>query len=177
MPFRRRRRVFRARRKRDLIWVTAAFSVSAVAGVPGDTNLVQANQWQPNVNTSFDRAVLLRIVGWLSFRQTADAPTSTAFPAMYGAIYKQVPAVSFDPAAVAGYDDTDILYTFGEMLKETGESEATDFRAWRHRQIDLRVKRKLDSSEAIQLSINTAGGGTPGSAEVGGILRLLIDRT
>jgi len=178
MPFRRRRSFRRSRAKRDLLWVSNSVAQTTGAGLTASVQLLAPSEWQVGANSSFERATVLAVRGWLSFNQTGTPTSPAPNAALYGAIYKNaVSAPPMDPAALVDYDDHDILWTFGGSLREFGISEIVIRNELQWWPIDIKTKRKVNSSENIELAINCAGGGTPGTVEVTGILRVLVDRT
>lgn len=179
---RRFRRSFRrgsSRRKRDFLWVASSIALNAPSGTEQQTILSPA-QWQVGATVAFERATLVAIRGWLSFKQvTGDAGS---FAALYLAIFKASQTIVMNPALIASYDDRDLLWTHGmALMGSDGMSPPGNFNQLQlgqnTLQVDIRVKRKVNSNENINITSNSASGvGQPGY-EVTGILRCLVDRT
>lgn len=175
---RRRRRSNTVRRKRDLLWVSNSVAIS---GGWFQTTLLQPSDWQVAATRSFERATLLRIVGWLSFKQVTTVAGANA--ALYAMILKMATAeANVDPTIITNYDDKDILWTHGAMFHGSDANTNLDSASMielavnTHR-VDVRVKRKVDSSEKIQLEMASVSGTSAPGWECTGILRCLVDRT
>ena len=169
----RTRRVF-ARKKRDLVWTTV-FVTQTLAENASSNSFCSAGLWEANAN-NFERATLLRIVGWVGIQQNAAATagTSVAF-----AITKEpltYSAGDFDALITADYDTHDVLWTDGGCLGES--STGPNFQTNSRIPIDIRVKRKMDSGEQMVFhgSMQVDVAATP-EVRVFALLRCLVDRT
>jgi len=178
--FRPRSRGFSKKTKRDLLWVANSIATEAANGAtPDGQSLLLPAQWQVASSIAFERATVLAIRGWLSFRQTLAG--AGAFPAFYAAILKQdVQTATMDPALLTEYDDHDMLWTWGQTAAvAAGFTPVTDPRgaASYTLPIDIRVKRKVSSNELIAFTTGVAAGTTAPTYECVGILRVLVDRS
>jgi len=151
MAFRRgaapRRRF--ARKPKDLVWVTTLTENTIPESTLTEVQLVSAGTWEANAN-NFERATLLRIVGYISIAQSA-ASTSGEPTGLYLAIAKQGlgETANFDPGTAGDYDVTDVMWCYGVAASATAQRQAS---TWSNTlPVDIRVKRKLDSSEKISL--------------------------
>lgn len=172
-------RKFRSRRvavrkKRDLVWTTVVVQ-QILAENASSNSFCSPGLWEANAN-NFDRATLLRIVGWVGIQQNAAA---TAGAAVGFAITKEpltYSAGDFDALITADYDTHDVLWTDGGALGES--STGPNFQTISRIPIDIRVKRKMDSSEQLLFhgSMTVDATATP-EVRVYALLRCLIDRS
>jgi len=171
------RRSFRrfSRGKRDYIWCTTR--VDQV--VLDDENLSIATLAAPSdwvaSSTGFDRGTIVAIRGWLQVLQLASATNGDGTcVAMYIAKNASTASSAFSPLTAASYDVTDVMWCAGTALAASvaGDRARLDTTI----QLDVRVKRKIDASEVLQLvtamDIDTA---SP-TAQVSGIVRTLVQR-
>lgn len=178
MPTRRfRSRGRRVARKRELIWFTRDLAFDADDTLTGHgQTLLTAAEWQPQFGINFDRATLLRIVGWVGFGMNA-LPSGKSL--LQFAFYKdksEITPVFPLPSDFQSINSYDVLHTNGWPL--TNASGAYDGAGplWRH-DFDIKVKRKLDTSEAILIAANMPpDAGTP-AARLVGVVRFLVDIT
>jgi len=169
----RRARPQGRRSNQDLLWVPNSIAVTVSEAVQSDVVLLTPGDWQVGLTQSFERCTLLRIVGWLITVQTA-AGTDANFSALYMAIWKGGLLDVFDPTLIGDYDDHDILWTAGTNIGSSA-TQSINAPKWPGF-IDIRTKRKVDSSEEVILSghINTDTA-TPAATMVG-VLRCLVNR-
>jgi len=168
-----------ARRQHDWLWKANSIAIGNGSAFD-DAILLAPADWQVAATVSFERATLVAIRGWLSFSQiTVEAGS---FPALYLTVLKlAVSEATPNPSLIAGYDDHDILWTYGMAMTGSNEQVATPSGlqldpGCNTIQVDIKVKRKLDSSENIVLAVAAASGTTPPGFTCVGILRCLVDR-
>jgi len=171
---RSKRRTFR-RGKRDFIWCTSRIDQSIIddEGLSIST-LVSPSDWEAST-TGFDRGTLVAIRGWLFAHQGAVATAADqTMVAMYIAKNNSSAASAFSPLLASAYDSTDILWCAGALLQS---SLSGDRSTLSHGiQLDVKSKRKISSSDVIQLvtamDIDTAAP----TYFVSGIVRCLVQR-
>lgn len=158
---------------KDWLWVTASVAVRLSGGAgTQQVMLCEPADWQVGATVAFERSTLWAIRGWLGV-ETDVASTPTDIAAVYMAITRtQTGAAPMNPASLAQYDDHDILYTDG--VDATNVSLPAGLICTR--QIDIKVKRKLDSQTNIDLVLNQPLSAA-GRSNVVGILRCLVNRS
>jgi len=170
-----RRRSFarRAAKPKDWVWVTTLTENTIGESTLTEVQLVSAGTWEANAN-NFERCTLHRIVGYLSLAQSAAATAGEA-TGLYLAIAKQGlgETANFDPGTAADYDVTDVMWTWGCVAQAT----VSDAKPMSNTiPIDIRVKRKLDSSEKISLFMIMGSDAASPSWKYQLCLRALINR-
>jgi len=177
-------RRFATRRKRDWLWITNSIALGH-GGTSDAAVLLQPNQWQAP-STAFERCTLYAIRGWLSFRQLSSFNDLTGIPALYLAVVKDslsgFSLAPLNPSNAGAYDGNDIMWTYGMSLGTDSASAVPPVPrqvdiGCNTLQVDIKVKRKMDSSECIYLTAASAGTGGDPAFDVTGILRCLVDRT
>jgi len=148
MAYRRRARSF-TRKAKDWVWVTSTTQGLVAESTVAEVQLVTAGTWEANA-TNFERATLTRIVGWLAVQQTV-AGTAGESGSFHIAIAKTglTEAGNFNPITSGDYDTTDVLWTWGMPIgagSTLTRPQLADTIA-----VDIRVKRKLDSSEKLSI--------------------------
>jgi len=173
MVFRRKTRRSGRSKPRDLIWVNKMVEISAtdVAVVGGD--IMDATNWA--INTAFDRATLLRIVGTISWTQIANA-TSADVPYLAWALYKDAGGLTtglMDPAAATGTEAFDILHWSHAALASTAAGGGNPIQ---REAVDIKTKRKLTSGDSIYLVGRIPADTAAPTCNLVAQLRFLIDR-
>jgi len=177
MAMRRRsspRRSF-AKHNKDLLWVPNSIAVTVTEAAQADIVLLTPGDWQVGLTQSFERCTLLRIVGWLATVQTA-AGTDASISALYAAVWKGGSLDVFDPILIGDYDDHDILMTMGRGLSSSATASVTSHGLSGPIPIDIRTKRRVDSSEEVILSLHINNDTATPAVNVTGILRCLVNR-
>jgi len=173
------RRQFRrsVRRTKDYIWATTRVDQLILDDEQLNfTTLLSPSDWEAST-TGFDRGTLVAIRGWLCGKQTANGTTAEG-TMVASFIHKNSAAAAsaFTPLNAASYDSSDILWCNGFVVigSTANDSSRYDMAA---QQIHIKAKRKIDSSETIQLvsamDIDTAAAPT---YTLSGILRVLVQR-
>jgi len=165
-----------SRGKKDYIWCTTRVDQPVLDDETlFITTLVSPSDWVAS-STGFERGTIVAIRGWLCVSQLASGTNADGtILAMYIAKNASTAASAFSPLSAASYDTTDIMWCDGaSMLASVAGDRSHPESATR--QLDVRAKRKIDSSEVLQLvsamDIDTA---SP-TAQVSGIVRTLIQR-
>jgi len=172
----RRRSVVRvAKKKRDLVWVTAFGSMSLTENAT-TLAFLSAGEWEAS-SLNFERATLLRVRGYMTLVQFAAA--SVAAPVALFAIHLgpiTYVAGDFDPLVSSDYDITDVLWTDGVGLTPVAATQSMDMS--NTRTIDIKAKRRMTSAQQLMVtgSMQTDGGANP-SLVAKFLLRCLVDRT
>jgi len=174
---RRGSRSFRrfSRGKRDYIWCTTRVDQTiADDELLSITTLVSPSDWEAST-TGFDRGTIVAIRGWLNIAQMASATNADQSTVMsYIAKNSSAASTAFTPLTAASYDSTDVMWCTGTVLAASvaGDRARLDTTV----QLDVRTKRKIDSSEVLQIvsamDIDTA---SP-TAAICGIVRVLVQR-
>jgi hypothetical protein len=163
------------RAKRDMVWVP--WQIRASVDETGTAFILfNPTGWSPDAGNNWDTGTLLRIVGWLGWRQTVAA-TSGEQPFWAGAVVLQdVAATSMSPVTLSQYDDRNVLHTLGGPLASS-TTLASQSVLEQTRQLDIRVKRKVNSANeiALILQVGTDTAAAPAMDFVG-IGRCLIAR-
>jgi len=172
MVFRRKTRRSAAKPK-DLIWVNKFVEIAAtdIAVVGGD--IMDATNWA--INTAFDRATLLRIVGTISWTQTGNA-TSADTPYLAWALYKDAGGLVtglMDPAAATGTEGFDILHWSHAALASTASGTCNTIQ---REAVNVKTKRKLTSGDSIYLVAKIPADTAAPTGNLVAQLRFLIDR-
>ena len=171
MAFRRKTR--RSSKPRDLIWVNKFVEIAAVdtAVVGGD--IMDATNWA--INTAFDRCTLLRIVGTISWTQTANA-TSADVPYLAWALYKDAAGLTsniMDPSVASGTESFDILHWTHAALASTAAGGGNPVQ---REAVDVRTKRKMTSGDSIYLTARIPADTAAPTCNLVAQLRFLLDR-
>jgi len=171
--FRTRRRV--ARKPRDLIWIaTTTEIVAADTGTVGG-EIINAGNWSISTTGVFERATLLRVVGTVSWNQTANA-TNADIPWVGWIIYKDAQglgATLVDPTTATAVGAVDCLHWDNFMLTATASGSSTTIA---RQAIDIKSKRKLDSGDGLYISTRIPADTASPTANMVFTLRWLIDR-
>jgi len=160
--------------KKDYVWKTSSIALTGTgAGAAQYTTILTPADWQVG-STGFERATVLAIRGWLYF---TNVVLGSNFPGSYAAIYKGsvTEAPSFDPRAIATYDAYDILRVFGAPGARAAVTTASD-EVPHVQHVDIKSKRKVDSSENLLFAFGTAGSAAASTNAIG-VLRVLVERT
>jgi len=164
------------RKSQDLVWVPWQIRQSVDESGTAFVVLTPTG-WQVDAGSAWDTATLLRMVGWLGFRQTV-AGTSAEVPFWAGAVVLQdVTATSMNVVTLSQYDDHNILHMFGGPLASSTTLASQDV-LQQVKQIDVRVKRKLNSANeiAIILQVGTDTAAAP-AIDFVGFGRCLVNRS
>jgi len=164
-----------ARSNKDLLWVPNSIAVIVTEAAQQDIVLLTPGDWQVGLTQNFERCTLLRIVGWLATVQTAAA-TDASVSALYAAVWKGGSLDVFDPILIGDYDDHDILWTVGRALSSSATASNNSFGLSGPLPVDIRVKRRVDSSEEVILSMHINTDAATPAVNVVGILRCLVNR-
>jgi len=163
------------RAKRDMVWVP--WQIRASVDETGTAFILfNPTGWSPDAGNNWDTGTLLRVVGWLGYRQTVAA-TSGEQPFWAAALVLQdVAATSMSPVTLSQYDDRNILWTTGGPLASS-TTLASQSVLEQTRQLDIKVKRKVNSANEIALiiQVGTDTAAAP-ACDFVGIGRCLIAR-
>lgn len=138
------------RNKREYVWTTSLLLSQTLTTTRVIIPLVIPDEWERGTVGSFQKgAVLQRIMGWIS---VIPFGTTTNASSIAGVIlvndFDETPG---DPLVVADYADEDIFWSFGH---QSGTS-AADANEVYTQQVDIRSKRKLDTSRVVNLLLNS----------------------
>ena len=147
-----RRRVGRggySRGPKNNIWSVIQIEQATLDGTVVDADIVQSSEWQGS-GTSFQRATLLRIRGWLSVTQTAvDTDAGTAVFAIY---VVDANAAAISPRNTSLYTDEDVLWTWGTQFGGRGVGAVETAQAF-NATIDVKSMRKLNTAMDVRLAM------------------------
>jgi len=166
-----------SRGKKDYIWATTRVDQPVLDDETlFITTLVAPSDWVAS-STGFERATIVAIRGWLCVSQLASGTNNDGtILAMYIAKNASTAASAFSPLAASSYDTTDVMWCDGASMLASVAGDRSHPESVT-RQLNVKAKRKIDSSEVLQLvsamDIDTA---SP-TALVSGIVRVLIERT
>jgi len=167
---------FRFRRgKRDYVWVTTRVDqVILDDEALSAATLVSPSDWIAS-STGFDRGTIVAVRGWLSFAQTVAATGADNTCVMsYIAKNSTTSASAFSPLTATSYDNTDIMWCMGSLLQA---SLSGDRARWDSTyELNIKAKRKIDSSEVLQLITAMDTDTASPTAALSGIVRTLIQR-
>jgi len=176
MRSRTRRRFTRGTRTlKSGIWIPALVNFSATE-TSGNQTLIDPTDWEQQFGgNAFERATLTRIVGWIGYNQTANA-TAGGQTIINCMILKRAFAESAaaDPVLLTELGERDILRVFGRPLATTAATATPSVQIVD--QIDIKTKRKLDSSEVIDIVGRVNTDAASPACQVVGVLRLRVDR-
>jgi len=164
-----------SRGKRDYIWCTSRIDQAIIddEGLSIST-LVSPSDWEAST-TGFDRGTLVAIRGWLATSQAANGTTADqTMVAMYIAKNNSAAASAFSPLLASAYDSTDILWCSGTLIQSTAAGERG--RLDTTLQLDIKAKRKISSSDVIQLVTAMDVDTVSPTFFVSGIVRCLVQR-
>ncbi len=163
----RRSTTFRSKgAKPRYLWTSVLLSNFATATTVTGVNIIEPADWERGP-TSFERATLVRVRGWLSTRISSEAADALF---MYIGLYDE-DEVSSLADVVATYDSEDILWTGGTVRSSTGNLSGN---AVSHQHIDVKVARKITSAQELRLVFTTTFTTT---LVVSGVLRACIKYT
>ena len=176
MAFRRTTRRF-TRRKRDLVWTTAIASGQVTDGSTTTLAVASSGEWEASA-LNFERATLLRVRGYVAFTQdvvAATVDTSSMWAFHVGPL--TFSPGDFSPFVSSDYDATDVLWTYG-VMSSRGSAGAARATTASTKEIDIKAKRRMKSSEQLLFSIGLATdpAGAP-TIEYQLLVRCLFDRT
>lgn len=181
---RRNRSVRRfVKRNRDKLWVTIVFDNHDVPTglTPDATTLIAPEDWEESAQTEFHRgATVMGIRGNMvvsidPVEWTANRPTSygmTIFKTSVAAL-----SASMDPLDPANYGTNDVLNSRVGMVYGhlNGDTLEYDFLVNDHFDLDVKAKRKLDSSEQLLMNFRCDDlDETDTGVMVSGIVRVLL---
>jgi len=150
--------------KSKYLWTSALILNSTITSGVTETDIVAPADWERGA-TSFERATLVAIRGWLSVFPIA-AGSETIF--MYIGLYDQDEGGSLADI-VATYQTEDILWTGGH-----GQFAAQSTLPPRAFDINVKANRKITSASEVRL-VRTGNAGS--QFQVSGVLRGLIRYT
>jgi len=159
-------RTFRGRAvKTDVKWATPQLITdqNVISTTTLSAILLQDADWDSLI--TFDRVTLLRIRGWLAVAQGTSSPATTG---LIMAIWKMPQALTVpSPILSASYDLTDTLWTGGATWAASAATSSSGY----YMPVDIKVKRKLDSEDAIVWAARATT--ATGFCRVSGFLRCL----
>ena len=121
----------------------------ALSSVVTEAVIVDSAEWQ-GAGTSFQRATLLRIRGWLSVCHDAqDASAGSFFAAIYVVDAGVLP---ISPLNAALYTDEDVIWTGGWQSATFGAG-AVETRIPHVFDVDVKSMRKIETSREVRLTI------------------------
>ena len=173
MAFRSRTRRSFARKTKDLIWVSTATEITAADTGTVGGELINVTNWAPG--TAFERATLLRVVGTVSWNQTANA-TNADVPWVGWILYKDAQglgATLVDPTSAVAVNAVDVLHWDQFMLTATASGSSTTIA---RQPINIKTKRKLDSGDGLYVSTRIPADTATPTVNMVFTLRWLIDR-
>jgi len=124
---------------KTLLWtqVQSVAGIVGISAIPG--NIVTPSDWERQ-EAGFERATVLRVVGWLS---TVGIDNATAFS--YGAyiMATEVGTTSPSPLNIGTYDEENITWSYIRTRSISANTPSTI-------PIDIRVKRKLTTGMQLR---------------------------
>jgi len=166
------------RRTKDYIWATTVVDQLVLDDEAlSISTLLNPADWEAST-TGFDRGTLVAIRGWLHTSQiAAGSAADQTLVASYIIKNAATASSAFTPLNAASYDSADVLWCGGALIQgstlagDKGRYQLTDG------QIHVKSKRKIDSSENIQLvsAMEISAAAAPTYA-ITGILRVLVQR-
>jgi len=163
-----------ARQKRDLIWFTQIVDLDVTDTAASQQQLLTFAEWTAVPAVSFERGVLLRVVGNLIVGNTASGTAADA-PALNLAIVKQsIGGAAVDTTSLTDINSVDLLWVQSAFI---GASTIATAMTQQHLQLDLTTKRKISIDDVISLCGRITADTASPTGTVRGILRFLVDRT
>ncbi len=140
-----RRHAFKrsTRAKGNKLWTTVLFDQVAMVTTGVDADILVPTDWERSA-TSFERATLLGIRGWISTAAQLDTASS---------LFLAVVKYDEDEAStlvdtVAAYDTEDILWT-GGVMQGPVNINSNNRRDW---EVVIKTHRRIESNTEIRLS-------------------------